>query len=392
MNEELYGLLGLDPEKIRQQQVTQGLLGAGLQLLAGSGYSPVRRTTGELLGQAGMAGMQGYQQAGESAIDRALKGMQVRSMIDRQRQQQQLQSLIPQAFQITRSPETREKIASELGDDEIVRPGVPTGVKIDPAKLQALMMLPGGAEAVKSIAETQKLVRQAGLGVGGAEAPSPFAPYLSAQSPQVKSLAQTYEQGFRSGVIDEETAYKRIDALARMEDAYAARDQSRLDRLSREATAKADRDFQRSMKETDLTEKLQSQIKGVDLSAKALTDLKELVTQKGVSYFKRDEDYSDLQTAYQKALFNLKDLYELGALQAGDVEQINKLLQDPTSISGYYLGKEGVLRSIESVEGLVKDRAEALKRVTPERFKSMVNVPNFPSIQDIKKKFGLEGK
>ena len=88
MNEELYGLLGLDPEKIRQQQQTQGLLSAGLQLLAGSGYSPVRRTTGELLGQAGAAGLGAYQQAGESAIDRALKGMQVKQMMDRQKQQE----------------------------------------------------------------------------------------------------------------------------------------------------------------------------------------------------------------------------------------------------------------------------------------------------------------
>ena len=98
MNEELYGLLGLDPEKIRQQQMTQGLLNAGLQLLAGSGYSPVRRTTGELLGQAGMAGMQGYQQAGESAIDRALKGMQVKAMMDKQRQQQAIQKALPNVF------------------------------------------------------------------------------------------------------------------------------------------------------------------------------------------------------------------------------------------------------------------------------------------------------
>jgi hypothetical protein len=88
MNEELYQLLGLDPEKIRQQQMTQGLLSAGLQLLAGSGYSPVRRTTGELLGQAGAAGLGAYQQAGESSIDRALKGMQVQQMAERKKQQE----------------------------------------------------------------------------------------------------------------------------------------------------------------------------------------------------------------------------------------------------------------------------------------------------------------
>ena len=98
MNEELYGLLGIDPEKLRQQQQTQGLLSAGLQLLAGSGYSPVRRTTGELLGQAGMAGMQGYQQAGESAIDRALKGMQVKQMMERQQREKAFQESLRNAY------------------------------------------------------------------------------------------------------------------------------------------------------------------------------------------------------------------------------------------------------------------------------------------------------
>ena len=91
MNEELYGLLGIDPEKIRQQQLQSGLLSAGLQLLAGSGYSPVRRTTGELLGQAGMAGMQAYQQAGQGGIDQALRAMQIRQVMDQQKQRQAVQ-------------------------------------------------------------------------------------------------------------------------------------------------------------------------------------------------------------------------------------------------------------------------------------------------------------
>jgi len=79
----LLSTLGINPEDLRRQQQQAGLLSAGLQLLAGSGYSPVRRTTGELLGQAGMAGVQGMQQAGETAIDRALKGMQVQEFARR---------------------------------------------------------------------------------------------------------------------------------------------------------------------------------------------------------------------------------------------------------------------------------------------------------------------
>ena len=77
----LLDMLGIKADDLRRQQQQQGLLAAGLQLLAGSGYSPNRRTTGELLGQAGAAGLGAYQQAGESAIDRALKQMQIQSAL-----------------------------------------------------------------------------------------------------------------------------------------------------------------------------------------------------------------------------------------------------------------------------------------------------------------------
>ena len=82
--------LGINPEDLRRQQQQAGLLSAGLQLLAGSGYSPVRQSTGQLLGQAGMAGVQGMQQAGESAIDRALRGMQVSEFAKRQQERDRL--------------------------------------------------------------------------------------------------------------------------------------------------------------------------------------------------------------------------------------------------------------------------------------------------------------
>lgn len=98
MNEELYGLLGINPEDIRRQQLQSGLLGAGLQLLAGSGYSPVRRTTGELLGQAGAVGVQGMQQAEQDAITKALRGIQAgqlrQSIEEKAAQKQAIQNFV----------------------------------------------------------------------------------------------------------------------------------------------------------------------------------------------------------------------------------------------------------------------------------------------------------
>lgn len=237
----LLSTLGIKPEDLRRQQQQAGLLSAGLQLLAGSGYSPVRQTTGQLLGQAGLAGVQGMQQAGETAIDRALKGLQVQEFARKQQEAQQLRSLLPQAFQVTRTPEKREVFATETGDYERVTPGGVSNVRIDPAKLQALMMIPGGAEAVRGLAETQKLVRQAGLGIGGAEMTSPFTSYFAAQNPEVRKLAETYDRGFKAGTITEEDAYKRIEALGRLEDSFVARVESATDRRIAREEAREER-------------------------------------------------------------------------------------------------------------------------------------------------------
>jgi hypothetical protein len=103
------------------------------------------------------------------------------------------------------------------------------------------MMVPGGMEAVKGLAETQKLLRQSGLTMGAQEVPSPFAPYLAAQSPRVRELAQTYEKSFKSGTIDEETALKRIEPLAKMEESYISRVESTTDRRIAREEAREER-------------------------------------------------------------------------------------------------------------------------------------------------------
>ena len=99
-NLALLSALNINPEDLRRQQQQAGLLSAGLQLLAGSGYSPVRQTTGQLLGQAGLAGVQGMQQAGDTAIDRALKGLQVQQFVNQQKREQAFRESIGKAYRM----------------------------------------------------------------------------------------------------------------------------------------------------------------------------------------------------------------------------------------------------------------------------------------------------
>lgn len=94
MNEELIGLLGLDPEKIRQQQQMQGLLSAGLNILAASGPSRTPTSLGQIIGQGGAAGLQAYQEAGQRAIEGGIQGLKVaelkQAMEDKRLQRQAL--------------------------------------------------------------------------------------------------------------------------------------------------------------------------------------------------------------------------------------------------------------------------------------------------------------
>lgn len=251
------GLLSPEQELAAEQRAQNvGLANLGFALLQASRGAPGQRapSLGQALGQAGPVGLQAYQQSFDRTLQDTLRGMQVAEMRRKQQESEQLRRLLPQVFQTTRAPATQEMIASEQGDDYLTRPGAITGVKLDPAKLQALMMVPGGMEAVKGLAETQKLMRQAGLTAGAEEVPSPFATYLVAQSPEVKKLAETYDKAYKTGAIDEETAYKRIESLGKMEESYLSRQESKAERAAAREEGRAERAAAREEKRLEGTE------------------------------------------------------------------------------------------------------------------------------------------
>lgn len=199
MNEELYGLLGLDPEKIRQQQQMQGLLAAGLNVLAASGPSTTPRSLGQIVAQGGMAGLQAYEQAGEQAVQggvQKLKIEEIKKKFDEQGKIRQAMSL----------PTVKEQV-------------------------DALQKM-GRYDLVKDIAESQQSLRKAGLiePTPGAELENPFLPYTKSQSPQVKQLADTYFKGFQAGRIDADRADKVIETLGKMEADFARGVDAREDR------------------------------------------------------------------------------------------------------------------------------------------------------------------
>ena len=205
MDEELYGLLGLDPQKIRQQQMTQGLLSAGLQLLAGSGYSPVRRTTGELLGQAGAAGLGAYQQAGETAIDRALKQMQVKQMMERNQARKTFQDQIAAA---TQARPTAQSMASQQSN---IDPGMLEGMSQQDVARQAIAAgLP--SEQVTDEAAANRAV----MNFLRTADPLEYAKMMVKEPKQLPADMQGYQlavaQGFKGSFLDYQERLRRSGA------------------------------------------------------------------------------------------------------------------------------------------------------------------------------------
>jgi len=98
------GLLGAeDQEKLRQQAQDQGLLNLGLTLLAGSGRSPVRRSTGELVAQGLQAGQQAYRGAMQQAVQDKMIGLQLEEAAKKRKQEELFNRLLmpPTAEQTT---------------------------------------------------------------------------------------------------------------------------------------------------------------------------------------------------------------------------------------------------------------------------------------------------
>jgi len=237
------GLLSPEQEAAAERRAQNALLANfAFGALQASRGAPGQRapSLGQIIGQAGPVGVQAYQQSFDQTLANLLRGVQfsqLGSQIQRQRALQEAKSL----------PTIQEQV-------------------------QALQRL-GAYDEIKNLAESQKLLRQSGVmrQPGETEALSPFSAYLSAQSPEVRRLAETYNNSFQQGTIDEETALKRIETLGRMEDSFVGRQESAAERAATREQTRAEREMMREAsraeRETVREEKRLQGTEGQNLSA-----------------------------------------------------------------------------------------------------------------------------
>jgi hypothetical protein len=266
------GLLSEDDmSSLRLQSLASGLLGAGAAFSRAGAPSLMPQGSGFSEALQGFQG--GYQGQLDSALQNMLKATQVQELVRKQKQAQQLNQLYASAF----TPAKQTAIPSEVGPAVVEAPA-----SFDIAKILPQLQASGQFGAIKDIADSTKSLRQLGL-MGGGQAPSPFAAYTQAASPQVRALATQLEQGFKTGVIDEETAYKRLDSLARMEDSFVSRQIASGERMDARQAAAAERADRRleGGKPTEAEQKASGFSQRMELSNQLITDLENKIAAKG---------------------------------------------------------------------------------------------------------------
>jgi hypothetical protein len=222
----------------------QALLNAAIALLGQSGQTRQPISTGQILGSALGAGMEGYNQSFDRNLKQMLIGTQLgelqrKQLLEKQKQQeaQQLKSIITGGA--TPKYGTAEAIIpTETYED--VKTTVPklVGFDYDLQKIIPQLQATGNFGAIKDISESMTALRKAGFMSGDTQAPSPFAPYTMAESPQVKTLANQLQNAFNRGVITEEQALQRLQPLAQMEESFIRNRTSTAEAAARAAEGK----------------------------------------------------------------------------------------------------------------------------------------------------------
>jgi hypothetical protein len=207
-------LLGQDQmQQAENKALNMGALNAIAQLLSMSGAQARPVGTGQAIGQALLGGFGGYQSAMDRTLNEMLKTSQIGEMVRKQNEAKQIKSVLANAA----TPQYTYG-AGEEGATKTM-----TGMTYDMKSVIPTLQALGRFDLIKDIGESSKVLRQSGIMADGAQAPSPFAPYLQATNPAVRQLATQLQTGFERGIIDEETAYKRIEPLSKMEEAYVQR-------------------------------------------------------------------------------------------------------------------------------------------------------------------------
>lgn len=279
------GLLSEDDmSSLRNQALASGLLGAGRAFAQAGAPNLMPQASG--FTNAFSNFQEGYQGQLDTALNNMLKATQVQELVRKQKEAQQLKQLYASAAtpKYQTIPGAQTPIPSDVGFEYPAVTQAPATQKLvgydyDLTKIIPMLQASGNFAAIKDIADSTKSLRQSGL-MGGAQAPSPFAPYLNSPSPEVRIQAQNYDAAFKTGRISEDVADKYTVPLATMQASYNQQQESRLDRLGARGDAAAERELKRSegRKPTEMEQKAAGFAQRMELSDQLIKDIENKVS------------------------------------------------------------------------------------------------------------------
>lgn len=259
----------MTPQQSQQSQsnaLTSAGLNAAIALLGASGQTNRPVSTGQALGSALSAGLGGYQSSFDNQLRQMLAQGQLSDIQDKR---------------VLREQQIKDIRTKEAQQQQLT---AALAIEDPQQKIDALRSL-GRFDLIKDLAQGQTALRQSGYlrPLGEAEAPSPFAPFLNSESPNIKALAQQLNQGFKTGIIDEETAFKRIEPLARMQESFDQNRRSEQERKLARDIAAGDRAAKAAegKKPTESEQKAYGFAQRMEFSDQVISNLENQVLKEG---------------------------------------------------------------------------------------------------------------
>ncbi len=336
----------------KEQALNQGILQASLAALGGKG------TAGQVLSQAGTAGLQGYQGSFDKTLSDLAKGMQVQELKRKQQVQQAQQKALQVAttgIQPAVIPEgqTLRDDQGQLTYGVQDAKEVPTAFNADVYKTYALKM---GVDP-KDISSTIEAMR------GKTTTVKPGEVVLGEDMKPIYTAPR-------------EANYQVVDTTQGL---------MFFNPVTKQMTPAVDAQGQPLMGEKGKAPaKFTEQVGNINNLKQSVASYIQDIKDTDPRYlFPGSARAAELQTKYSNLMMLLKDAYGLGALQKPDLEVMDRIITDPVSMAGRYKGRESLEAQLNTINKAFSNSEKNLYKTYKQPVpKELEAIKDLPSPQD----------
>jgi hypothetical protein len=380
MNEELFKALGLNVEGAKEKAFTQGLLGSIFQAAALSG--PQARPVGNLqgLGQIGLAGMGAYESSFDKQLKEALTSLQVKDLLEKRKEAEQIRRLAPQLFQTTRAP--AQTIYDVEGETTI--PGAVTGVSVNRELLPALGALgPAGMQYATQVSEFAKSLQpktsvQSIFNDKGQEVKVRYNEDTGQYSQLGGAKAESLVQIDLGNMVELRTPTGAVvgriaKGAAPKGPSFSFNESTGLVIDQNTGAVSQPRDTQGNLVDISQfrkpSESQEKQVIGVQNTRNAIGEFRNELSNFTRLDTLKPTERARIETKYRNMLMQAKEAYNLGVLNGPDLAILEQIIYNPTSMKGVVVGKKAIdaqASELDRIMGNIKSTVQARGGAVPQ--------------------------